>query len=461
MNTSILNDPVARISASLEHTADLERRRLPGRFYLLAGVAIVALLCGGLGVWSATARISGAVIAAGTVVVDNYPKLIQHPTGGPLAAVLVRDGDRVLAGDVVLRLDATTARANLQIISTQIDEVTAMVTRLQAEMQDRKFLSVSDFLGQKDDEKTKQVVNEQIALFRSRLAGQLASQQQCSARIQQARAEVSGFEGQRVAKVRELELTRRELDGLEKLEAQSLVGMTKITSARRTVAQLEGSLAQMRSMNEQAKGKILEHEAMLARVDHDFRTGAGKELSEQQARLSELNERRVAAEDQVFRSEIRAPVTGFVNQLAVHSTGAVVSPGQQLMTIVPVADSLVVESKVAPEDIDQIVVGGAAEVRFTAFNRQTTPSYSAVVTRVSADVVTRESAQLATTGASPVSPHYLARLEIVSAASGKEPPKLLVAGMPAEVFFKTNERTPLSYLLKPIGDQFDRAFRQE
>ena len=261
---------------------------------------------------------------------------------------------------------------------------------------------------------------------------------------------------QRLAKIRERDLALKELAGLEELEGKSLVGVTKITAVRRGVALIDGDLARIDSAEAEAKSRILEHEAMLAQVDHDFKSDAGKQLSEQQAQLAELRERQIAAEDQLAKSEIRAPVTGIVNKLAVHSTGGVINSGQALMEIVPDEEGLVIEAKVAPEDIDQIAAGGEASIKFTAFNRQNTPDIPATATRVSADVLRRDANNPT---AAETAPHYLARLKLTT---GKQTEAVtnLIAGMPAEVFFSTGKRSLLSYLLKPLADQFNRAFRE-
>ncbi len=428
-----------------------------GKGYMLGGLTVLALLGCSIGVWAATTKISGAVISSGVVVVAQYPKVVQPTGAGAVKEILVTDGDNVKAGDVLVRLDDTIAQANVRLNATQINEVKARLTRLRAELIDAELVK-SDFNDISSSSAQSASVAEELTLYRSRLAGRLALNQQCSARIDQVREELSGLEAQLKARQRQLDLARDELSGLETLEDQNLVAKTKITASRRGVAQLEGDVAQIKAQYAQAKEKVLEHEAMIKKNDYDFKSDVGKEIREQQSRLSELNEKMIAAEDRLAKMEIRAPVDGVVSQMSIHTIGGVVADGQALMTVVPTTDRLVVEAKLAPKDIDQIAIGHVADVKFTAFNQRSTPTYKANVSRVSADVMTRDAS---TPGSSEQQPYYLARLEVDPGELAKGDELNLIPGMPVEVFFKTGERTAFTYLVKPLTDQFERAFREE
>lgn len=428
-----------------------------GKAYMLGGLTILAVLGCSICVWAATTRIAGAVISAGVVVVAQYPKVVQPTGAAAVKEILVTDGDKVKAGDVVVRLDDTVARANVRLTSAQIDETKARLTRLRAELVDAD-LAENDFNDHSSSATESTAVAEELALFRSRLAGRLALNQLCSARIGQVREELSGLESQRFARLRQLDLARDELSGLETLEGQNLVAKTKITASRRGVAQLDGDIAQITAQYAQAKEKALEHEAMIKKNDYDFKSQVGKEIREQQSRLSELNENMVAAADRLSKTEIRAPVDGVVSQMSIHTIGGVVADGQAMMTIVPTTDRLVVDAKLAPKDIDQIAIGHEADVRFSAFSQSSTPTYKATVSRVSADVMTRD---LSTPSSSELPPYYLARLEVAPSELAKGGELNLVPGMPVEIFFRTRERTAFTYLVKPLSDQFARAFREE
>jgi HlyD family secretion protein len=233
------------------------------------------------------------------------------------------------------------------------------------------------------------------------------------------------------------------------------VSTPRITAARRTVAQLEGDLAQVTAAIAQAKGKIAEIELQILQIDQELQTEVGKDLREQQAREAELTERRVAAQDQLKRTEIRAPQSGAVHQLAVFTVGGVIAPSETLMLIVPEADKLVIDAKVAPQDIDQVALGQLAFIRFSAFNHRTTPEVTATVTRISADLVME-----AARGGGESIAYYSVRLALTDEARQKLEGLTLIPGMPVEVHIKTNDRTAISYFTKPLTDQFARAFRE-
>ncbi len=428
-----------------------------GKAYMVGGLAIMAMLGCSIGVWAATTKISGAVISSGVVVVAQYPKVVQPTGSGAVKEILVSDGDKVKAGDILVRLDDTIALASVRLNAAQIDEVKARLTRLRAELVEADLVK-SDFKDLSTSPAQSGTIAEELALYRSRLAGRLALNQQCSARIEQVREELSGLDAQLKARTRQLELARDELTGLETLEGQNLVAKTKITASRRGVAQLEGDVAQIKAQYAQAKEKVLEHEAMIKKNDYDFKSDVGKEIRDQQSRLSELTEKMVAAEDRLAKLEISAPVDGIVSQMSIHTIGGVVADGQSLMTVVPTTDRLVVEAKLAPKDIDQIATGHEADVKFTAFNQRSTPTYKSTVSRISADVMTRDAS---TPGSSEQQPYYLARLEVAPEELAKGGELNLIPGMPVEIFFKTGERTAFTYLVKPLTDQFARAFREE
>jgi HlyD family secretion protein len=429
------------------------------RAYLVFGTAVAALLIGAVGVWSATWNISGAVVAAGTVVVDSNVKKVQHPTGGVVGVIRVKEGDKVHAGELLVRLDDTVTRANLQMIIKQLDQIAVRQARLRAEADDKRTVEFPITLERRRSEPMiAEIIPSELAVFESRRNGREGLKAQLRERISQLRQEAGGLGAQEKAKGRELGFAREELAGLETLEKQHLVSMAKITGSRRSVAQLEGDLAQVVASAAQARGKIAEIEMQIMQLDQDLKTEVAKELREQQDREAELSERRIAAEDLLKHIDIRAPQSGIVHQLDVHTVGGVVAPGQPIMLIVPDADRLVVEAMVAPKDIDQVKLGHPAEVRFTAFDQRTTPEFVAKVTRISADLMKEGSStqaqQSAATG------YYVTRLELEKGATDEAHNLKLIPGMPAEVHIKTGERTALSYFIKPLADQFSRAFRE-
>lgn len=433
------------------------------RGYIVFGVAVIATLVGGLGVWAASIDLAGAVLATGNVVVDSSVKKVQHPTGGVVGAIYVTEGQHVEAGEVVIRLDETVTRANLQMVSKQLDEVTVRQARLKAEQNGLTEIVFPEATqARRAEQVLAEIMASETALFENRRTAREGLKAQLRERIAQLREEIDGLVAQKASRTRELQFANAELEGLEKLEGKSLVSTPRITAARRTVAQLEGDIAQVGAATAQAKGKISEIELQILQLDQEMKTEVGKELRDQQGREAELSERRVAAEDQLKRIEIRAPQSGTVHQLTVHTVGGVITPSEPVMLIVPNADRLVIDAKVAPQDIDQIRTGQLAHVRFPAFNQRTTPDMTATVTRVSADLMMDQQprpgqAQQAQQGAAP---YYSVRLTLTEEALAKLGTLRLVPGMPAEVHITTSERTALTYFTKPLSDQFSRAFKE-
>ena len=428
------------------------------RGYLLFGVFVTALLVGGIGVWARTAEISGAVMGSGNVVVDSSVKKVQHPTGGVVGAIYVRDGQRVSAGDTVVRLDETVLRANLKMVTKLLDEIAVRQSRLKAERDDNAEIAFpADLLErQASDAVLAETMSSETKLFNSRRRSRQGLKSQLRERITQFREEVKGLEAQFRSRSQELEYAKAELVGLDELDHKNLVSTPRLTAARRTVAQLEGDIAQVTAGIAQAKGKVAEIELQILQIDQDLQTEVGKDLREQQGREAELSERRVAAEDQLSRTEIKAPQSGTVHQMSVHTVGGVINPSEPLMLIVPEADKLVIDAKVSPQDIDQISLGQTAFVRFSAFNHRTTPEVTATVTRVSADLVVEQGAR----GGGGEIAYYSVRLALTDDAKQKLSGLTLIPGMPVEVHIKTSDRTALSYFAKPLADQFARAFKE-
>jgi HlyD family secretion protein len=423
------------------------------RGYLRTGGVVVFILVGGIGGWAATSSLAGAVIVPGTVVVDSNTKKIQHQTGGIVGEIRVADGDHVNTGDLLIRLDETITHANLLVITKQRDENAARLARLKAERDSADHIEVPGSLKDRiNDPEIAAIIAGETTLFQSRRTAHDGQKAQIRERIDQLREEIVGLAGQQAANAKQLSLIEQELKGVDDLFAKNLVPVTRVTTLRRDASRLEGESAQLISSVAQAKGKIAENELQAIQIDQDFRTDVIKELRDLEGKEAELSEHQVTAEDQLRRVEIRAPQSGIVHELAVHTVGGVITPGEQMMMIVPDNDELVVEVKVPPQDIDRVHMGQTAFIRFPAFNMRTTPEFNGSVTRISAD--TSREAQSTQT-------HYLARV----ALSPQEKQRLgrlkLLPGMPAEVHLKTAERTALSYFLKPLAEQMSKAFREQ
>jgi HlyD family secretion protein len=422
------------------------------RRHLIFGLSAVVLLVGGIGGWAGTTEFSGAVIAPGLVVVASSAKKVQHPVGGVIGEIRVKDGQRVKAGDIIVRLDATQTRANLGIITNQLDELAARQARLEAERDNVAEVAIpADLRVRQDQADVAALIAGELTLFDIRHAMQTGLKAQLSEQVKQLREQIGGLTEQASASERQIALVENELVGKRGLFKKKLTTVQEITPLEREKARLEGERGSLVARLAEVKGSIAELELKIIQIDHEFRTEAARQLAEIRAQAAELRERRVAAEDQLDRIDIRAPQSGLVHEMAVHTVGGVVGPAETLMHIVPDADDLTVEVHIQPQEIDQVHVGQAATLRFSAFNQRTTPEVSGTVSRVSADLVVDQR-----TGAS----YYTARIgvnesEIVRLGQS------LVPGMPVEAFVRTADRTVLTYLTKPLTDQMQRSFRED
>jgi membrane fusion protein, type I secretion system len=419
----------------------------------MAIVAAALLLVVGLGGWAATTEFSGAVIAAGQLVVDSNVKKVQHPTGGVVGSLNVREGDHVKAGQILVRLDDTQIRASRDIVVKALNELAARQAREEAERDGQPTVTFpDDLLARISEPDVAKAITGERRQFETRRTSREGQKAQLRERIVQLRQEIGGYEAQIVSKDKQIEWVTKELVGVYELWEKSLVPYTRVTSLERERERLTGERGQLTALIAQSRGKIAETELQVLQVDQDMRTEVGKDLAEIRAKTSELSERKIAAEDQLKRVDIRAPIDGLVLQLMVHTIGGVITAGEPIMLIVPFAASLQVEAKVAPQDIDQLRVGQTAVLRFVAFNQRTTPELAGTVIRISADV-----SEDAKTGAR----YYTIRLAVSEDEVARLGGAKLVPGMPVEALIQTSPRTVMSYLVKPFQDQISRAFREK
>ncbi len=431
--------------------AELKKSQRSIRRHLVAGLAVVLLLAGGLGGWGATVPISGALIAPGQVVVESNVKKVQHPTGGVVGEVRVRDGDLVKAGDIVVRLDETVVRANLAIVNKTLYGLWARQARLEAEQRGSDSIKFpASLLDRASDPDARDVMASESKLFEVRVNGRAGQKAQLRERVIQLNEEIEGLVAQEKAKDKEIALVEKELVGVRQLYEQRLVQISRLTVLERDSARLNGERAQYIAARAQAKGKITETELQIIQVDKDMVSEVSKDLRETTDKIGEFIERKVTAEDQLRRIDIRAPQDGMVLQSTVHTVGGVITAGDAIMMIVPQADDLSVEAKVNPQDIDKLQVGQQTVLRFSAFNQRTTPELNGKVSRVSADVTTDQRS-----GQS----FYTIRISLPADEVARLGEVKLVPGMPVEAFVQTGERTLLSYFMKPLNDQLMRSFR--
>jgi HlyD family secretion protein len=411
---------------------------------------VSAVLGGG---WLALVPLAGAVVVPGNLVVRSNVKTMQHPTGGVVAEIKVTNGMRVTAGDLLLRLDATQARASLQMVSKQLDELRARIARLIAERDGlERPQAPASLAARSAEDNVRSLMASEAALFTARANARTSQKDLLQGRIAQLNQEISGLEAQVDSKTKQLELIAGELTGVQELYDKRLVPLNRLTALQREAARIEGERGQLVSAIAETRSKIGEAQLQIVRLDQDFRTEVVKELGETQGKEAELVERSVAARDQLDRIEIRAPTSGVIHQLTAHTIGGVIRAGDTIMEIVPDTDDLLIEARLQPRDIDQVRLGQTAFVRLSAFNQRTTPQLKGTVSFVSADTSRDQQTNAA---------YFTVQVVLPDAERRQMSGLQLVPGMPAEVFMQTGSRTMLSYLMKPITEQMHRAFVEQ
>jgi membrane fusion protein, type I secretion system len=433
-------------------TKGQDPRQAIGRLNVV-GFAVIVLLVAGIGGWAATAELQGAVIAPGTLIVESNIKKVQHPTGGIVGEILVNEGSPVEAGQIVMRLDDTVTRATLGVVQSQLDELNALEARLLAEREGADTVTFPvELVSRSQENGVTTAIAGQERLFESRKQARTGQRAQFRERVSQTNEEITGLIAQQEAKGREIKFIAEELVGVSHLYKQNMISIQRYMALQREQARLEGERGQFIASIARARAKISETELQILQIDQDLRTEVLKDLREAQGKIAELSERKTAALDQLKRIDIRAPQTGIVNQLSVHTVGGVIEKGEMIMQIVPVTDQLLVEAKIAPQDIDQVAPKAITTVRIMAGNRRTITDIVGEVTYIGADR-TREKEH-------PDQSYYLVRASIPEDQVLHLEGLKLVPGMPAEIYIQTHERTPLQYLLKPLREQISRTFRE-
>jgi len=425
----------------------------------LIGFGVVGLLVFGIGGWAAMSELAGAVIASGNIVVESNVKKVQHPHGGIVGEIFVRDGSHVEEGQLLVRLDDTVPKSTLGVVRSQLDELLARQARLVAERDGAGEITFpADLLRRTVEPQVGTAVTGERILFESRRTARNGQRSQLRERVAQVNEEIRGLTAQLAGKEDEIKFLTKELAGARDLYEKNLTTIMRYTQLQRDSARLQGERGQLIADIARAKGKIAETELQIIQVDSDFRTEVLKDLREAEGKIAELKERAIAAEDQLKRVDIRAPQAGVVYQLSVHTIGGVIKEGETIMEIVPRADSLVVQAKVAPHDIDQVAIGAEASVRVMAGNQRTTPNVNGTVFDVSPDL-TRDPPQPGQP-ASQGQPYYQVRIRLPESEIERLGELRLMPGMPTEAFIRTQDRTALQYLLKPLHEQLARTFRE-
>lgn len=414
---------------------------------MLVGVAVVVALLLGFGLWGAAAPLSSAALAPGVVAVDSKRKTVQHLEGGIVSRILVQEGERVAAGQALVRLDTTQAEASRNVASGQLRSERALEVRLTAERDGGGEIAFPADLPESGDD----VLDAQRRIFAARAAALAGQRQILTERVGQLDSQIEGLRAQEVAALDQRRLIEDEVADVGSLVEQGLELMPRLRSLERTRAELDGRIGQFRAEIARAGQAIGETRLEMIDLDNQRAAEVVSELRDVQRTIADLREQVRAAEDVLSRRDVVAPVDGSIVNLATVTPGGVVAPGDALMEIVPADDQLTVSARLRPTDIDSVHAGLPAEVRLTAFKAWSTPTLRGEVTYVSADVLTDQN-----TGET----YYDLRVEIDRAEVERVPDVALYPGMPVQTTVVVGERPFLEYLIQPILDSFSRAFRE-
>ena len=426
------------------------KKRWSTRGPMTAGLLALVLLVGGFGTWAVMAQITGAVITSGQIEVDRNRQVIQHPDGGVVAEILVDEGDTVAAGDLLIKLDATTLQSELAIVEGQLFELMARRGRLEAERDGIETLTFDPILMAAPT--GSELMGGQRRLFDARLESTKRATEQLDQQRAQIASQLDGISAQQTALDTQKTLISQELGDQQKLLDQKLVQASRVMGLQREEANLLGRVGELTASAAQAAERMTEIDIQVLTLTTTRREESITRLRDLQYNELELSERRRTLVRQLDRLDIRAPVSGVVYGLQVFAEQSVIRPADPVMFLVPQDRPLVIATKVRPVDIDQIHLGQDVILRFSAFDQRRTPELHGKVTLVSADIFQDEATGMA---------FYQAEIQLDEGEATRLPEDIvLIPGMPVEAFVRTADRSPMDYLLKPLADYFAKAFRE-
>lgn len=419
-----------------------------------AGFLILLVVFGIFGGWAALAPIDGAVYAPGVVTVQTYRKTVQHLEGGIVAEIHVRDGDMVRVGDPLLALDDRQLRAEYEVAYNQLIAALAMEARLIAERDNHEIIDFSAMGEGLDGQRGTEARNSEVQVFTARRTARLGEISVLEERVRQLEQQIRGTEELIAAKGQLQQSYASEIADLNDLLGQGFIDKQRVLDQQRKLDTLKSEMAEHRSSITTTRLQINETRLQIVQVNKDFEADVARQLAEVQTNVYDLQERTAALTDRLQRIVIRAPENGMVIDMSVHTVGGVVRAATPILDIVPSTSDLVVEAQIATNDINRIAVGRTADIRFTAFNTNTTPVIEGIVLSISGDRLTNEQTGM---------PYYLARIKVTeNGAQVLDQRQLrLLAGMPADVLVKTGERTLLQYLIQPARDVMAQSLIEE
>ncbi|MGR3541102.1 MAG: HlyD family type I secretion periplasmic adaptor subunit [Hasllibacter sp.] len=422
---------------------------------VLLGLAALLALLGGFGVWSATTDIAGAIIAQGRIEVASNRQVVEHPDGGVVARLHVREGARVEAGEPILSLESDALDAQVAVARDRLLELLARAARLRAERDGAAGPVFEDGLlrAAATDPRAADLIEGQRNLFAARAETREGERARYEQQTGQIASQIEGIDAQAASLERQAALIDEELAAQEALLDRGLAQAPRVLALQREQAAMAGRSGELTARRAEAEERRAEIELSILGVEGSLREQAIAELRDIEAEIRTLREELAAAELRRGRLDIKAPVTGRVFDLGVFGPASVVAPGEPLLYLVPEGDALRIEVRVEPIHVDQVYPGQPARIRFPAFDARTTPELDAVVAEVSADAFADER-----TGAA----FYRAQIALAEGQEGLlGDGRVLIPGMPVEAYMRTRDRTPLAYLISPLGDYFARAFRED
>ncbi|MFU8883624.1 MAG: HlyD family type I secretion periplasmic adaptor subunit [Rhodobacterales bacterium] len=428
--------------------------RFPSTIPVIVGLAGLILLLGGFGAWAALSTISGAIVANGRIEVEQNRQVVQHPDGGVVAEILVTEGMTVAEDQLLIKLDASTLLSDLSIIEGQLFELMARRGRHEAERDGHAQAQFDPALVEAaaTNPATKSMMDGQTQLLQARTTSLASQITQLGKRTGQIANQIEGIAAQQAALALQVTLIERELTDQQSLLERGLAQTSRVLSLQRELARLNGQVGELAAQKAQAEGRITELEIDVLRLEEARREEAITRLRDIQFRELELSEQRRALLQRLERLDIRAPVSGVVYGLQVFSRRAVLRAADPVLHLVPQDRPLIIMAKVVPTNIDQVFLGQDVTLRFSALDQRRTPELIGRVVQISADAFQEERTQLS---------YYRTEIELKEGEQQKLPPNtVLIPGMPVEVFIRTSDRTPLTYLVKPFSDYFAAAFRE-
>ena len=419
---------------------------------VLIGVLSIGVLVGGFGVWAVQSQITGAIIAFGRIEVDQNRQVVQHIDGGVVSEILVKEGDTVIEGQMLVRLDAEQLQSELAVVEGQLFEVLARRARFEAERDNAMTLVFAPLLLDSTNPVAPGLMEGQQRLFDARIESEMQEKEQLARRREQIGNQIDGIDAQKVAIGTQLDLLNEELVNQQSLLDRGLAQASTVLALQRQQASLSGQSGELTASRAEAEGRQTELDIEILRIDSARREEANTSLRDLQFNEIELSEKRRALIIRLERLDIRAPVSGIVYGMAVFTPRSVIRPAEPVLFLVPQDRPLVIVTQVQPNNIDSVFVGQAVAVRFSAFDQRRTPELFGTVVKVSADAFTDQGSQAS---------YYRAAIQLNDGEMGRLPDNLhLIPGMPVEAFISTEARSPMAYLLKPLSDYFTKAFRE-